>query len=129
MPYVTQAILKCRSQMARISKNLYKQNYTDEDLSKALEAIKNGMTKKKAAKTFKIPRTTLIDHASGRKELGKKAGKPSCIPKAVEEEIVRKVLRAAEEGFPCTKMMLLSKVGRFVRTAGLPTPFTNGMID
>ena len=124
MPYVTQAC-----QMARKTKHLYKQNYTDEDLRKALEAIKNGMTEKKAPKTLKIPRTTLIDHASERNELRKKAGKPSSIPKAVEEEIVRKVLNAAEEGFPCTKMILLSKVGRFARSAGLPTPFTKGMVD
>ena len=66
--------------------------YADEDLSKAPEAVKNGMNKKKAAKTFRIARTTIIDHASGRKGLEKKAGKPSSFPKQLRKRSLERSL-------------------------------------
>lgn len=35
-------------------------NYTEEAMENAIDAVRNGMSKKKAAISFNVPRTTLI---------------------------------------------------------------------
>lgn len=46
-------------------------------MQKAMEAVKNGMSKKKASKEFDVPRTTLVRKPSGQVPLHRKMGPPS----------------------------------------------------
>lgn len=39
----------------------HKANWTEENLKRAIEAVQNGVSKKKASKDFGIPRSTLRD--------------------------------------------------------------------
>ena len=45
--------------------------YSLDDLASALAAIRDGMSKTQASKTWKVPRTTLIDAYQEKYSLGK----------------------------------------------------------
>ncbi|GFR96955.1 tigger transposable element-derived protein [Elysia marginata] len=93
----------------------YCRNYTDEDLQRALQAVKADTAISAAARENNIPRITLHDYVHGKSSVGKRAGRAPGIPADIEDQIVQKVVFAAEAGFPITKMQLLSKVGRLVK--------------
>ena len=49
--------------------------WDDDSMKQAMEAVKVGLTGvNQAASNFKVPRTTLRDHLSGRVEHGAKSG-------------------------------------------------------
>ena len=49
-------------------KSVFKLKLTDEDLEKALDAVRNGMFYGKALQLFHIPKTTLHDRSKGKVE-------------------------------------------------------------
>ena len=57
--------------MAPINNKKKRQQYTEDDMKAALEAINEGMNKHQASKTFNIPRTTLVDAINGKYTRGK----------------------------------------------------------
>ncbi|XP_062566558.1 uncharacterized protein LOC134228881 [Saccostrea cucullata] len=79
----------------------------------------------KAAKTYMVPKTTIVDHVTGKSQIGKKAGRKSTIPIQVENSIVEKILAAAERGFGVTKKQLIIKVARLAKLKGIT--FKNGV--
>ncbi|GFR61927.1 tigger transposable element-derived protein 6-like protein [Elysia marginata] len=105
----------------------YCHNYTYEDLQWALQAVKAGTAISAAARENNIPRITLHDYVLGKSSLGKQASRAPGIPADIEDQIVQKVVLAAETGFPITKMQLLSKVGRLVKRLNLRTQFKDGV--
>ncbi|GFS26112.1 tigger transposable element-derived protein [Elysia marginata] len=90
----------------------YRSNYTDEDFQRALQVVKSGAEISAAARENNIPRITLHDYVHGKSSVGKRAGRAPGIPADMEDQIVLKVVFAAEAGFPIIKLQLLSKVGR-----------------
>jgi len=56
------------------------------------------MSLREAAKTFKIPRSTLSDKMAGRVE--NKAGRPTVLSKEEEKLIVQRIILMGEWGFP-----------------------------
>ncbi|GFR67286.1 tigger transposable element-derived protein [Elysia marginata] len=101
----------------------YRRYYTDEDLRRALQAVKAGKAISTAARENNIPRITLHDYVHGKSSVGKRAGRAPGIPADIEDQIVQKVVFAAEAGFPITKMQLLSKVGCLVKRLNIQTQF------
>ena len=72
-------------------------NYSDEDLTKALDAIKSGMPVKRAAVVYKIPRITLRNKSLGRHQ--RSVGHPSVLTSG--EQVIRVTLcQVAKWGFP-----------------------------
>ena len=113
--------------MPRKSKGIYRQNYNDADLAAAKRAvIDDGMSKRQAAKFFKIPRQTLCDHLSGKTNINKPHGRPPALPLEVEAEVVRNVLDCAEKGFPLSRRGVLHKVGQVAHQLKIKTPFKDG---
>ncbi|GFN81962.1 hypothetical protein PoB_000846800 [Plakobranchus ocellatus] len=95
--------------MARKKKGIYR-NYTTQDLRDAIAAVNDGIPKAQAARMFDVPRQTIIDHISGKCSVEKPQGRPTCIPREVEAEVVKRTIECAESGFPHTKKMLLHKI-------------------
>lgn len=60
-------------------------NYTQENLEKAMEAVRGGTSKKKAAETFKVPRSTLVRNILGRNQ--GPVGHPTVLSKSEEQLI------------------------------------------
>lgn len=81
--------------------------YEPNDLLKAFEATKSGMSVRKAAEIYNVPRSTLADRASGRYGENVVHGRPTAIPKEVECKIVDCVKTAAERGIGITRKQLL----------------------
>ena len=109
------------------NKGLYGK-YDQAVLERAIEDVKSGrMTFGAASKEFAIPKTTLRDHVHGRSQMGKKAGRPTCLPKELEDEIVDKVIQGSKAGFPLTKRQFLLKVGHLAKKRNLQTQFKDNM--
>ena len=62
--------------MASILKTNRKRKYNEQDMLDGIAAIRNGMSARKASRTFKIPRTTLEEY-DGEKHRGGKMGPPT----------------------------------------------------
>lgn len=101
---------------------IYK-NYTDENLDKAVVAVKSGiMSYRKACDTFKVPKTTVLNRVNGDvvdSGDGIKAGRRPALPMEVEQKIVDSSLKAAEMGFGISKQQLILKVSRLCKSLGL----------
>ena len=57
--------------------------WSQEDLEKAMEAVRGGMSQRDAANQFNIPKSTLGDYCSGRSTLGTPLGRAPAIPAKV----------------------------------------------
>ncbi|CAH1964377.1 unnamed protein product [Acanthoscelides obtectus] len=95
------------------------QNYSKEDLEKAVNAVKGGMSKKRAAILFKIPRATLVNRCLGRHN--RKCGHPTVLYQQEQQVIADTLGQVSNWDFPLTKLDIrtvfkkyLDKQGRVV---------------
>ena len=107
----------------RVKKRNY-QNYDENSLDKALQAVRNnGMSQRKASKVFCVPQATISDHIRGKVSDGAVPGRNPVIPRKVEAVIVEKVSKAAEMGMGMSKVQVMQNVGKVVRQLKLKTIF------
>ncbi|XP_078334130.1 uncharacterized protein LOC144625794 [Crassostrea virginica] len=109
-----------------IKKGVY-QNYSHEDMEKAVQAVREGLSLGKASKAFKVPKSTLSDRICQRVLPGAPIGRPPALPAKLEEELVSKVENAAAMGFGVSRRQLLVKTGRLVNKLKISTPFKDGV--
>ena len=110
--------------MPRKSKNLY-MKYSKEN---AVKSVKDGIySRQKASQVFGVPKTTIIDHVSGRIELTSKPGRKPVIPLEIENAVAQKVADAANMGFGITKKQLKLKISRLCKAQRISTPFKRGI--
>lgn len=99
--------------------------YTEENLQKALHEISKGMSKKLAAKTFSVPRSTIqfrLKHPDHRSKPG-----PSTILTDEEEQLfVDWIKISSKKGFPKRKEDLIKSVSDFINKSGRASSFKNG---
>lgn len=99
-------------------------SYTEEHLQQAIKAVQeNGSSKKKAAKQFGVPRSTLVRKLSGNVSLERKMGPSTELSKMEEEVLVKWILAMARKGFPVHKRNLLITVQKLVRDSEKPKRF------
>lgn len=111
--------------MPKKGQNIYVK-YKESDLENAVDAVKlKGMSYGKASKMFKVPKTTIVDHVTGKIKKGAKPGRKTVFPIEIENTIVERVLAAAEKGFGVTKKQLVIKVARLAKLKGFT--FQNGV--
>lgn len=100
--------------------------YTDDNFTKAIDAIKSGrISQRKAASVYSIPQATLSDHMRGRVKDGASAGRKPVIPIEVEKQIVNKCAQAAEMGLGMNKTQVIEKVGHLTKNMNLHNMFRN----
>jgi hypothetical protein len=102
--------------------------YAPEMMAKALEAVRSGaMSKKMAAKTFNVPRTTLLDKLAGRvPEVGNSGPKP-VLNSAEEITLVNYAKLMQEIGYPLTRPEFLKEIKKILDIDGRKTPFANNL--
>lgn len=110
--------------MPRKGKGIYVK-YDRKKIDDAVSAVKAGMSYRKAAAQFGIPKSTIRDRITGRVEEGANLGRPPVIPESVESEFVDKVLNCAEKGFGLSRRQMLNKAGQLCDRMNLKTPFKN----
>lgn len=101
--------------------------YNDENLVKALEAVRNGASQRETCRNYGIPRATLQDRIKGRvAEKPRQMGPDPYLSKENEQTIVEWIIQLSKCGFPLKKEELLSTVQKIVRDGNLETPFKDG---
>lgn len=89
-----------------------------------LSAVKKGMSKKKAAVEYGVPRSTLGHKLQGR---GKppdqqKVGADSILSTSEENELEKWLFHLADAGFPVTRCQLLDSVANLIKKLNRPCP-------
>lgn len=99
--------------MGKICRNIRAQ-WTQESLTSAMNAVRLGrIGQREASRRFKIPRRTLRNHLlSGKGE--RKLGRSSILTQEQEKDLVNRIIRLAEVGYPYTVRNVRRQVYRFV---------------
>lgn len=107
-----------------IKNSVWKEIYT-EDVCNALKEVGKGMSTRRAAATFKVPRSTLYAKYKDIIPVEGMRG-PSTYLTAEEEKLfVDWIFYCGERGFPVTKSLLLQCVQKLITEIGRKTPFEN----
>lgn len=78
--------------------------YSKERLSDAVKSVKDGVySYRKASEVFGIPKTTIIEYATGRGDETKKSKRRPAIPIEIEDTVAKKVVDTTDKGFGITK--------------------------
>ena len=113
--------------MPRKAKGVYGK-YNGKDLDDAVAAVKAGqLSLRKAAARYCIPKSTIRDHVTGKTQPGSSMGRPSVMPSSVEDELVKKIINAAERGFGLSRRQVMVKAGHICKRLGISTPFNSGI--
>lgn len=104
-----------RIYVKKLGSRSYK-NYSQEQLARAVQAIKRGLGYKEASELFKIPRRTLWNKVTSRHQ--KTVGAPTALSQVHERQIVDVILTSAEFGSPITALDLRMLVKRTLDKCG-----------
>ena len=96
-----------------------------EDLTKALQSVREGTSIRRAGSQYDIPRSTLSDYTLGKLEIGKKTGPPTILTAEEEKRIAEWALQMCRIGYGRTKEQILLAVQRFIEKDGRPNPFSD----
>lgn len=99
--------------------------YSEENLQKALVEITKGMSKKLAARTFQVPRST-IQFRLKNPEHGCKPGPPTVLNYDEEAALVEWIKVSSQKGFPKRKEDLIISVSQFLQKTNRASSFKNG---
>ncbi|KAF9417166.1 hypothetical protein HW555_005677 [Spodoptera exigua] len=102
----------------------YAKNYTEEDIVKAIEAVRNGMPKKTASTKFGVPRPTLQFRLSSQ-YVKSRPGPTTILTEDEEKIIVEWIITCSRKGFPRRKEDILLSVVKFLTKNSRPNSFIN----
>ena len=97
--------------------------WTEDNLTKAIQALEGGVSQRVVAAKYHIPRRTLRNHlksGSMKKEMGRK----SVLTAEQEAELCNRIIRFRDVGMPVTGAMLRSYVYEFCERNNVPTTFS-----
>ena len=77
-----------------------KLNYTEDQISLVIRAIKNGMGMRQACQKFSVPKSTVLDKVKGRTPMKRKMGRDPYLKEEEEMAIVNWIKRCLRRGFP-----------------------------
>lgn len=77
-------------------RKIQKANWTEDDLKRAIEAVKNGVSKKKAPKDFSIPRSTLRDRLKSNESFEPLLGRKPVFNLDQEKQIADHIVSLAK---------------------------------
>ena len=102
--------------------------YTQSHLEQACKAVREGLSVRRAAEEYQIPKSTIEDHISGKVLSGSKSGQ-RYLSEQEEEELVTFILEAAKIGFTCTRKDIMSLVQTTVNAKGKNITISSGWWD
>ena len=89
--------------------------WTNESMIRAMDAVTQGSSVKRAAEQHGVPRTTLRDRISGHVQHGKKPGPEPYLNKEEEEDLANFIEEVAEVGFGKTRKQIKAMVEQTAR--------------
>ena len=101
--------------------------WSDENMQKAITAVEHeGVSLRRAAEMYGIPRSFLHDHVSGRIEHGALPGPSPYLTKGEEEELVAFLVRCAGIGYSHTRHQIMLIVQEMVEGKGIQACISDG---
>ena len=91
----------------------------------AIADVEKGMSLRKASELYNIPKTTLSDYVSGRREVGATSGR-AYLTEEEEDELVTFLIEVAMIGYPRTKKDVLAIVQNVIDKKGIDAIVTTG---
>lgn len=98
--------------------------WTQQNLRSALKAIENGMSKSAASKQFNISRRTLSRYKNKSINEKQRLGRKTILKPEQEIELVSRIIRLAQVGYPLTKRMLRRCVYNYCEKNRIPHMFS-----
>lgn len=99
--------------------------WAQENMSRALEAVRSGMAIYRASITFDVPRRTLRRYLEENKEIKASLGRKPVLSTEQESELSQRIVRLSQVGYPLTPRVLRACVYRYAKTNNLTNPFRN----
>jgi len=101
--------------------------WSEEVMEKAVNAVlNNGMSVRRAALEYDVPKSTLGDRISGRVIPGSSSGPRKILNTEEEEELVAFVRRSAAIGYPKSRKDLMTLVQQIAENKGIQHLISNG---
>ena len=92
-------------------------------MERALQLVKDGVSKYQAAKLCGVPRSTLHDKWTGRTALVAKMGVRKVLSEEEEEKVVGEILLLRQMGCPMGRKEIVEEVKKFIDNDGRKNPF------
>lgn len=104
-------------------------SYTKEDLQNAVDSVKSrSLSLYRAAKVFKIPKSTLFKRVNGQRGLKSRTmGRPPALPHEIEQNIANSLVTLEKWGFGLSKKEVIEIMAAYIKQNNLKTPFKNGI--
>uniref|UniRef100_A0A8D8YZN8 HTH CENPB-type domain-containing protein n=1 Tax=Cacopsylla melanoneura TaxID=428564 RepID=A0A8D8YZN8_9HEMI len=113
-------------QMARYKNKNIRQQWTKNDLERAVALVKQGSSQRQASLQTKVPRRTLQRYmVKTRSTEVPKLGRKSTLTPDQEKELVTRILRLAEVGCALTPSVVRKCVYDFVESKQIPHNFSH----
>ena len=98
--------------------------YNSENVRAAVAAVEGGMSFRKAAKMYGIPKTTIHDRVAGRIALTTtRSGPPTILTPAEEDQLVNHIIKCGKVGYPLSKTDVKLVVKHILDEDKRPNPF------
>lgn len=101
----------------------YIKKFSEEDVAKALEAIQNGMSERKAAETFNVHRSTIQFRRSTKFNNKTTFGPAPVLSNDEENQLEKWIITCHKKGFPVRDEDIKWSVKRFLDENPRPNPF------
>ena len=109
------------------NRSLAYKNWDEQSIRAACRAVhEEGLSQRRAAEEYGIPRSTLGDHYRGKVLLGAKCGSPKYLTEYEEKELLRFLMKCASIGYPKSRKCVISLVQRLCNAKGLRVTVTHG---
>ena len=89
-------------------------------------AIEKGVSLRRAADMYRVPKSTLYDHVSGKVAFGARSGPDPYLTTEEEEELCSFLIQVATIGYPHTKKQVLALVQQILSSKGITSTVSNG---
>ena len=96
------------------------------NMQKAVKAVEEGMSVRKAAEKFTVPQSSPHDRVTGRVHFEARSGPSPYLSYEEEKELASFLIQTAKIGYPHTKRQVLALVGKIVAAKGIQTTVSNG---
>ena len=104
----------------------YCQQWDDISMTKAMSAVDDGMSIRRASELYGVPKSSLHDRISGKVQHGTQPGPVPYLTSEEEEELVVFLVRTADIGFPRTIAQVLALVQQVLDFKGIDKVCTHG---
>lgn len=102
-------------------------SYSKENLQAAVQSVKNGsLSGYMAAKQFKIPRMTIMDHVNNKRIKSNTLGRNTALSYEVEKKLATSLHFMEKHGFGLARAEMLETVAQYVQKNKILTPFKDG---